>query len=156
MFMSYVRSRRAGYACALLGAAVLSLIPSVLWQDFVTPYPYWAVWERSADRLTFQGASASHAVPLHLNSEAAVFKVLVAPSVVPSLLGAWRPEYTRLAFPDGVVTEAVAMLAPSALAMQFFRTAFWCWSVLLVAIGELSGFVVRRMGQGRRAASAGA
>jgi hypothetical protein len=141
------------YSILALVSVSLALVPCVLWPDFVAPYPDCTVVERTPTRIVLRCTLTAPLPPDYLAGEIRLFKVLVSPTVAPSLLGVWRPEYTRFAFPDGIITEAVAMLHPSELAIQYIRVAVPCWLLLGIVAYELSfaalRAVYRRQGNGR-------
>ena len=111
--MRFSPSRRVlPYSILALVSVSLALVPCVLWPDFVASYPDCTVIERAPTRIVLQCTLTAPLPPDYLAGEIRLFKVLVSPTVAPSLLGVWRPEYTRFAFPDGIITEAVAMLHP--------------------------------------------
>ena len=152
--MRFSPSRRVlPYSILALVSISLALAPCVLWPHFVASYPDCTVIERAPSRIVLQCTLTAPLPPDYLAGEIRLFKVLVSPTVAPSLLGVWRPEYTRFAFPDGIITEAVAMLHPSELAVQYIRVAVPCWLLLGIVAYELSVAVLRavyrRQGNGR-------
>ena len=137
-----VKRRAHAYSVIALAAAVLSLLPGVLWMDFVAPYSAYEVWQRTEKDITFR--LSDQAVNLgELDAEIYIFKVLVAPTVLSTYLGVPRPEYTRFAFPDQTIVE-LAGVQPSKLALQYFLVAFPTWLVLFGVCYELTHLARRR------------
>jgi hypothetical protein len=128
-------SRAAPYAISLLTAVVLTLIPSVLWFDLVLRYPFWPPCDPKLEALVHRAPPPPHIVR-ELARELAVFKVLVAPTVMPTWFGVSRPIYTRIAFADGVWPDLVGATGLR-LAAQYFAVAFPTWLVILLVLFEL-------------------
>ena len=143
MGRSSISRRVYPYSILALVSGCLALVPCVIWQDFVAPYPDCTVVERAPTRIVLRCTLSTPLPADYLAGEGMLFRVLVSPTVVPSWLGVWRPEYTRFAFPDGIISEAVAMLRPSELAIQYIRIATPCWLLLTIAAYELSFLALR-------------
>jgi hypothetical protein len=141
-------SRAAIYAVIVLLALILSAIPAILWMDFVVPYSAYEVWQRRGQDLVFRLSPAAAAAS-DLDTEVFVFKLLVAPTLLPAWLGVPRPEYTRFAFPDDTVIE-IAGIQPSRLAMQYGAVAAPAWSLLLALLYELARWIVTQSARSRR------
>ena len=137
--------RTPAYAIAILAAVILSFVPAILWMDFVAPFDAYEVWQRRENELVFR-LSKNAAATGRLETEIAIFKLLVAPTILPTLLGIPRPEYTRFAFPDETTVE-LAGVQPSRLALRFSAVAVPTWTILLVVAYEL----LRRLRRARTA-----
>ena len=116
-----LKTRRVAYSIAALVASVLSLWPAILWMDFAVPYSTYDVWQRRQTELVFRLAGEA-VTARERDVDIAVVKVLVAPTVFPASIGVPRPEYTRLAFPDGTIAE-LAGIQPSRLATDYVTVA---------------------------------
>ena len=127
-------SRTNAYTIATLAAALLALAPAALWPDFLVPYPYWATYHRSPEEIVLRAVDRP-TVPADMATKLRVFRILVAPTVPMSWLGIWRPEFTRLAFPDGIITEVG--VAPSGLVWQYFRVAFPEFLCIFIIVAEV-------------------
>ena len=129
-----LKTRRTAYTIAVLTGSVLSLVPAILWMDFVAPYSAYDVWQRRENELVFR-LSGEAVTTGELEVEIAVFKVLVAPTMIPASIGLPRPEYTRFAFPDGTIVE-LAGIQPSRLAMDYVALAVPTWTLLIALCYE--------------------
>lgn len=136
-----MNSRRVAYTIITLAATILSLAPAVLWMDFVAPYSAYEVWQRRPNELVFR-LSENAAATGELESEIAVFKVLVAPTLIPTWIGVPRPQYTRLMFPDQMIVE-LAGVQPSRLAIGYAVVALPTWVLPLALLYEALRWVFR-------------
>ncbi len=103
--------------------------------DFVAPFSVYDVWRRTENEIVFRLSDRKPDLG-DFDTEVAVFRILVAPTLLPSWLGLPRPEYTRFAFPDNVTVE-LAGVQPSLVAWQYSAVAVPTWSVLIILCYEV-------------------
>ncbi len=116
----------AGVTC-LLVALILSVMPCILWLDFVSP--------RSQD-------SSSR----RLRAEEILFRMLVVPpGYVANLLFGRPTEYSLQYVLPGSSSEAAASLPPSTLALDHIRVALPMWFITCLCGYGLSAFASRRL-----------
>ena len=112
-----------------------------MWMDFVAPFSIYDVWQRSEKEIVFRVSKRKPDLG-SFDAEVAAFRALVAPTLLPTWLGVPRREYTRFAFPDGVIVE-LAGVQPSLLALDYATVAVPTWAGLLGACYEVWLLVLR-------------
>lgn len=144
-----IRTRIVPYALALLVAIVLSLMPSAIFADLITPFESWENWSWRGQphaRPRFDGGN----LPPALRAELAIFRTLVAPPswVRERVIGTptvYAAQFAR----RGVIYET-AGVPPLSFAISHIVWALPFWFIAGAVLYEFLRIVRRRSRTSKR------
>lgn len=135
-----MKRRVAPYAFSVLLSMLLSLLPSAIFADLMTPFDRWEQWYWKGQphpRPRFTSVN----LPPALRAELAIFRVLARPpSWVREKITGYPTVYATQFEDRGIIYET-AGVPPFAFAISHLAWALPFWFILAALIFELSRFL---------------